>query len=248
MSQGIYWQPVLDQLDQIVKQYQQFASAAQGNTQQVAAANQYLTESLQNYSQTMQQTFLSDQEQAIANAEQLLQLEQQQAEMTNQYQSQVYGILSQGVTSRQLSGAQTKGAELQALNQQYSQQQLQMQQEIAVAAYKYQIQQKIFNLASTQVGLEMEMVAVQDAQANNSLQSVLVMQQAMEAINAALASGNLPGLLTGATSTGFQGLLGILQLLGLAPPNVPGTGPGGTELHQRNSKSVARDCAVHEYH
>lgn len=228
MSQGIYWQPILTQLDQIVKQYQQFASAAQGNTQQVAAANQYLTESLQNYSQTMQQTFLSDQEQAIQNAQTLLQLEQQQAEMTNQYQSQVYGILSQGVTSRQLSGAQTKGAELQALNQQYSQQQLQMKQEIAVAAYKYQIQQKIFNLASTQVGLEMEMVAVQDAQANNSLQSVMALQEAMTAINAALASGTLPSLLTGATSTGFQGLLGILQLLGLAPPNVPGTGPGGT--------------------
>ena len=227
MSQGIYWQPVLTQLDSIVKQYQQFASAAQGNTQQVAAANEFLTDSLQSYSQTMQQTFLSDQEQAIQNAQTLLQLEQQQAEMTNQYQSQVYGILSQGVTSRQLSGAQTKGAELEALNEQYSQQQLQMQQEIAVAAYKYQIQQKIFGLASTQVGLEMEMVAVQDEQANNSMQSVLVMQQAMEAINAALASGNLPSSLTGATSTGGQMLSGILQLLGINTPNVPGLGNAG---------------------
>ena len=227
MSQGIYWQPLINQLDQIVKQYQQFASAADGNVQQVAAANEYLTQSLQNYSTTMQNTMLSDQEQAIQNALQLLQLEQQQVMMTNQYQQSVYGILSQGVTARQVSGAQTKGAEIEALNQQYSQQQQQMQAEISVADYKFQIQQKIFGLASSQVGLEMELVAVQDAQANNSLQSVLVMQQAIQAINEALATGNLPGLLTGTLSTGGQGLAGILQLLGLTVPNVPGLGAGG---------------------
>ena len=227
MGQGIYWQPVLNQLDQIVQKYQQFASAAQGNTQEVAAANQFLTTSLENYSQTMQQTFLADQEQAIQNALQLLQLEQEQAEMANQYQSQVYGILTQGVTSRQMSGAQTKGGEIEALNQQYSQQQQQMQQEIAVAQYKYQIQQQIFGLASTQVGLEMELVAVQEQQANNTQQSVVVLQQAIEAINEALATGNLPGLLTGVTSTGTQGLTGILQLLGLNPTGIPGVTGGG---------------------
>src|ERR1035437_6130860 len=101
LSQPIQFQQYMQSLDQIIQQYQTFASAASGSTQEVADANQYLNLSLQNYVTTLSQNLNAAQQTAIQDALTLINLEYQRQQLINQTAQQEYDIMTQGVLTRQ---------------------------------------------------------------------------------------------------------------------------------------------------
>lgn len=218
---------IMDSLDQIISKYQQFASAAQGNTAAVTQANQFLIASLQQYAQTLGDQVNQAEQSAISDALQLIQLQQEAADMQNKLAEQNFGILTQGVMARQQSTAQTKGQEIEANDEQYNQQMTQLNQEMALTQFKVTAQEKIFGLATDQNDLEAQMLSLQEAAATEQYKQVAAEVAALSELTNALAGGGagLPGGLFNAV--GGIDMQAILQLLGL--------GSGGTGSSQLNN-------------
>lgn len=179
-------QQYLSSLQQIMQQYEQFEGAAQ-NADQLAEATQYLVGALNQYEYNLQDQLLQDQQQAIQQAIQLNDLTYQQQQMILQYNDQVEGILSQGVLTRQLTRAQSAGEQIQQLQVQYTMQMENMNEQIAVTQAEVAAQSQIFNLASTRVGLEAQLVQVQNQQTTYDMQRIQALAQLVEA----LSTGNL---------------------------------------------------------
>ena len=152
------FQPILNNLEQIVQKYQQFASAAVGNTQAVANANMWLTASLQQYATTLQNQVNQANEQAINDSLQLLDLEKQRYQLMQGEAKQEYDILTQGVLTRNTGPAAQKGYEIAQLRYQRDQQLLQMNEQISLMQYKVSGEQKIFDLAKDRIGLDRKSV------------------------------------------------------------------------------------------
>jgi hypothetical protein len=173
-------QSTLSQLQQIVVTYNQAVGAIQPGinaTQQLATANNNLVQSLQNLGQTMETQVEQDNVQAINDAINLNNLMLQRIDYTNQINTQIEGVLSQGVLTRQGTRAQTAGEQIQQIQVQAQQQLEQMNEEISVAQYKVAAEQQIFGLATTRIGLESQLLILQEAQAG---QQISVIQATME--------------------------------------------------------------------
>ena len=222
IMQPTAFQPFIDSLDQIVQKYQQFANAAVGNTQEVANANLYLQQSLQNYLTTLGTQLNQQQQSAIQNALNLINLQQQQLQLDQQHAQNVYSILTQGALSRQLTGAQSKGSQIEAADEQYNIQSQQNQEQISLAQYQFNTQQKIFGLTQDRVGLEQQLLGVQEQQVDLQNQSILALISVMASVQKGI-SGGAAGLGALMGGTGDTGMAGLLQLLGLVNPGqLPG--------------------------
>lgn len=231
LSQPIQFQQYLTSLNQIIQQYQQFASAAVGNTQEVANANQFLNLSLQNYVTTLSQNLNQAQQQAIQDALTLINLEYQRQQLMNQTAQQEYDILTQGVLTRQRTTAMTKGQEIGQIEYQRDMQLEQMNEEIALSQAKVDAETKIFGLANTRIGLENQLLAAQEEAANYQIAQVLALSQVVQDLTSGLSSGQimqqLEGMMQGGAMPTGSGLLMLLaQLLGLGG-NVPPGELGG---------------------
>ena len=231
LSQPIQFQQYLQSLNQIIQQYQQFASAAVGNTQEVANANQFLNLSLQNYVTTLSQNLNQAQQQAIQDALTLINLEYQRQQLMNQTAQQEYDILTQGVLTRQRTTAMTKGQQIGQIEYQRDMQLEQMNEEIALNQAKVDAETKIFGLANTRIGLENQLLEAQKEQADYQIAQVLALSQVVQDLTSGLSSGQimtqLEGMMQGGAMPTGSGLLMLLaQLLGLGG-NVPPGELGG---------------------
>ena len=234
ISQPIQYQEYMNSLDQIIQKYQEFASAAQGNSEEMAKANQYLNLSLQNYITTLNQNLNQAQQTAIQDALTLINLEYQRQQLINQEAQQEYDILTQGVLTRQRTTAMTKGQEIGQLRYQRDMQLEQMDEEIALNQAKVDAETKIFGLATTRIGLEQQLLAAQEEAANYQIAQVLALSQVVGDLTSGMSSGEIMQQLTameagGALPTG-SGLLAMLaQLLGLSTSGVDTGGQYGTK-------------------
>jgi hypothetical protein len=231
LSNPIQFQDYLQSLDQIIQKYQQFASAAQGNAQEVAAANQYLNDSLQQYVTTLSQQLNQAQQQAIQDALTLINLEYQRQQIINQEAQQEYDVLTQGVLTRQRTTAMTKGQEIGQLRYQRDMQLEQINEQISLQQYKVATEQQIFGLATTRIGLETQLLEAQEEQANYQILQVQALAQVVTALSSGMAGGQLSATITNLMSTGAlpteAGIMyTLLQELGLAG-NVPTTATQG---------------------
>jgi len=231
LSNPLPFQQYVQSLDQIIEKYQQFSSAAGGNAQAVANAQLYLNESLQAYVTTLGQQLNQAQQQAIQDSLTLLNLEYQRQQIINQEAQQEYDILTQGVLTRQRTTAMTKGQQIGQIQYQANMQLQQIDEQIALQQYKVQTEQKIFDLATTRIGLEAQLLSLQEQQADTQNQQTAALLQVVQELQAGMASGSLMNQLTalGSTPTGtglLTTLMGSLGLGGNVPPGIL-TGVGG---------------------
>lgn len=184
-------QQYLTTLQQIVEQYNQFAGAAQ-NATDLANANQFLTLSLQQYTVQMAQQFGQEETSAINDALQLNTLLQQRVQYMAQINDQIRGVLTQGVLTRTATFAQTKGQQVEQIEYQYNLQMDQMNLQISVDQNKVDAETQVFNLATTRIGLETELIQLQNAQTAYSMNQISAMKDLLNSF----ASGNLTGPIT----------------------------------------------------
>jgi len=135
------------------------------------------------------------------------------------------------VLTRQRTTAMTKGQEIGALRYQRDMQLEQINEQIALQQYKVSTEQQIFNLSTTRIGLEYELLAAQEEAAGVQNQQTAALLQVVQTLQSGLASGALMGRISalGPTGTGtglLATLLGGLGLGGYVPPGIL-TGVGG---------------------
>jgi hypothetical protein len=231
LSNPLPFQQYAQSLDQIIQKYQQFASAAAGNAQAVGNAQLFLNESLQAYVTTLSQQLNQAQQSAIQDSLTLLNLEYQRQQIINQEAQQEYDILTQGVLTRQRTTAMTKGQEIGQLQYQANMQLQQIDEQIALQQYKVATEQQIFNLATTRIGLETQLLTLQEQQADTQNGQTQALLQVVEQLQAGMANGTLMAGISalGPTGTGtgiLTTLLGELGLGGNVPTSIL-TGAGG---------------------
>jgi hypothetical protein len=178
-------QQYLQTLQQILQQYDQFAGAAQ-NAQQLASANQFLVESLQQYSITVDEQFRQANESAINDALQLNSLYQQRIDLINQINTQIESVLSAGVLTRTPTRAQTAGQQIEQIQYQAQIQLDSINEQIQAEQYRVNAETQIFNLSTTRVGLESQLLILQNTQTNLDMQRI----QSLQAVVAMLQTGN----------------------------------------------------------
>jgi len=205
------YQEWLGGLQQILAQYKQFAEAAQ-TTQDLANAQEYLTDSVKQWAVTQGDQVRQSEIDAINNAIQLNQLYQQRQTLMEDFGKQEQQILSGGVLTRTASASATKAGQLGDLQRNFNQQMDQLNQEIAVSQYKLQSQQQIFNLASTQAGLETQVLQLQFQQIDEQTAS----------------TGALENLLNTVKNTPMSQLATMPQLLGAL--GLPYSGPSAAQV------------------
>lgn len=225
------WQSVIDSIDQIIEKYKEYASAAAGNAAAVAQANAFLTESLQNYANTVKNQLGDANAQAIQDAIQLLDLEKQRNDLIQNEARSEYNIMTQGVTVRNTGTAAIKGQEIAQLRYDRDQQLQDIDEQTALEQYKVDAESKIFNLATDRIGLEQQLLTAQEAQYDQQIAGVVVLQQTLDAITNALNTG-LPNSIY--TILGGVGITSILQLLGLQPIIPTGTPTTSTPTRTGN--------------
>jgi hypothetical protein len=199
LSAPTEYQQWLGNIQSILDKYQQFADAAE-TTQQLAQAQQFLNLSLKQYSDTLAQDVQTAQQDAINNAIQLMDLQKQAATLMTQEAQQEYNILTQGNVTRQMTNAQSKGQQIEAARAQRDDQLDQINQQVALAQFKYDHEKQIFNLATTRIGLESQLLTLQKEQTMRDIDRIT----ALNNLVGALASGNITTLAQ------------LLQLLGLS--------------------------------
>jgi hypothetical protein len=189
LSAPTEYQQWLGNIQSILDKYQQFADAAM-TTQELAQAQKFLNLSLQQYSDTLTQDVVSAQQDAITNAIQLMDLQQQAADLMAQEAQQEWTILTQGNVTRQQTSAQSKGAQIEASRKNRDEQLDVINQQIALAQFKYSQEKQIFNLATTRIGLEAELLGLQKDQTVRDISRI----NALQALVSALAGGNISSL------------------------------------------------------
>jgi hypothetical protein len=211
-------QSYLNSVNDIIKQYDQFLGAAQ-NASQLAQANQFLASSLQNLATSYSQQLLQNETQAVQDALQLNELYQQRLLYVNQLNNQIQSILQQGSLTRQQTMAQKKGQQIEQLQAQANVQLDQMNQEIAVQQMKVSAESQVFQLATTRIGLEMQLLSLQGAQTSYQMAQI----SAMQALVDTLSAGNY----NFTTLQALLNALGFTTAAGTAPINTTGYSGGG---------------------
>ena len=195
-------------IQQIIQTYQQYVLAG-GN---VATANAYLQDSFKNLVEQGLDTLNQSEQDAVNNAlnyNDLLLQRQQLIQDTNQ---QIQDVMSQGVAVRQMPQGVTKARQLEQIELGAQKQMAQLDQEIAVSQHKLQNESAIFQLATTRVGLETQLVALQDAQIDRQDAQTTALLGEVQAFST-MTPANLPTA------------LGALGLPYISPATEPGLEP-----------------------
>ena len=208
------------QLQQIITQYTQFAGAAT-TTEQLATATEWLTKSLQGYAQTQMTAMNQAETGAIQDAIQLNDLYVQRNELLQQEANTEYNIMTQGILTRQQTTAQSKMEQIALMKQQDSLQLQNLNEQISAAQFRVDAEKQIFNLATTRVGLEMQLLAMQNQSTTLQMAQVAALQQVVMAMQ----SGNFQSIVTGGlnlntNAPGYQAFWNLLQALGTQPSNL----------------------------
>jgi hypothetical protein len=180
-------QALVQPIQAIIQSYQQYILAG-GN---VATANQFLQASFQNLVTQGLNTLNNAEQSAVNNAlnyNNLLLQRQQLIQSTNQ---QIQDVMSQGVAVQQMPEGVQKAQELEQIQINSQNQMDQLDQQIAVSNHQLQNEQKIFQLATTRVGLETQLVQLQDAQLDQQDASTAALMQEVAAFSGATPT-NLP--------------------------------------------------------
>ena len=204
-------QSFLTNLQQIIEQYDKFSGAA-SNAKTLADANSWLTDSLSSYTTQMENTFQQDEESGINDALDLNSLLSERSTLISNLNSNIMGVLEQGVLTRQQTTAQSKGEQIYLMESQASLQLSSINQEISLEQYKVAVETSLYNLAMTSMGLEAQLLSIQENQASQSFAAIQALQQLIQA----LQSG----------SYNFGTISSILVSLGLNGGNIPPP-PGG---------------------
>lgn len=183
-------QALVQPIQQIIDTYQQYVLAG-GNVQ---LANQYLQDSFRNLVEQGLDQLNSAEQDAVNNALNYNDLLLQRQELIQNTNQQIQDIMSQGVAVRQMPEGVTKARELQQVMLNAQNQQAQLDEQIAVSQHKLQNEQKIFNLATTRVGLETQLVQLQDAQIDKQDASTTALLGEVAAFSQATPT-NLPSAL-----------------------------------------------------
>lgn len=210
-------QSFLNDIQQIVETYKQFEGAAQ-SAQDLADANTYLTQSLNNYQQNMSEQLLQNYTTAIQDALTLNDLEYQRQQAQLQYSQQIQSVLSQGVLTRQGTRAQTVGAQIYNMQQNYQRQMDQLNEQINATQFRVDGEKQIFDLATTRIGLETQLLAAQNEQTNLDLARIVALQTLL----AQMASGNYN---VGALGALLAAIPGVTNPAG-GSNTIPGSGGG----------------------
>lgn len=238
-------QQYLQTLEQIVQQYQQYEGAA-SNAQELTAANQWLILSLQQYQQANMQQMLQDNTQAIQDAIQLSDLQFQAQQMQLQYNQQINSLMSAGVVTRQWTRAQTAGQQIELLNVQYQRQMDQINEQIAAAQYRVNAESQIFTIAATRIGLETQLLALQNAQTDLDMQRIAALQGLIAQISSGnFSTGSIGSLLNSMqtvtnTAVGVAGGTSILSV-------ISGLLAGGASLSPQDAYSLLQVLAAGAY-
>lgn len=237
---------VIQSIQTIMDKYNQFASAAAGNAAAMAMANNFLILSLKKYETTLGDDIRKAQETAIDDAlhymdlvDQQNQLLQDRNNIIQQANQQIQDILSQGNVVRSRAVWAQKGQQIYDIQTKEQQDLTNIdkqiaanQEEMKLTQYKLSVENKIFNLATTRIGLEQQLLAAQQQDAQEQLAIVQGQIAAYAKIAQYLANPAYP---LGLNANAGNPLLNVLYMLGLSPRKSdyyypgewPGTG-GGT--------------------
>jgi hypothetical protein len=201
------YQQQLTSIDSIIQKYTQYIQAGGS----VVNANQFLQDSFKQLAVQGIATLNQDEQDAINNALQYNDLLLQRQNLIQDTNQQIQDIMSQGVAVRQMPAGVTKARQIQQLMRGAAQQMDTLNQEIAVSQHKLENEQKIFNLATTRVGLESQLVTLQNEQTDLSMQQIMALGNVVSALQQKLPT-SVPA---------------ALQQLGLGATYVsPSTEPG----------------------
>lgn len=206
-------QQFLTNLQQIIEQYDKFAGAAK-NASQLAQANSWLTDSLSSYTTQMENSFIQDEENAIQDALNLNSLISERSTLISNLNNSIINVLEQGVLTRQQTMSQKKGQQIYQLESQASQQLNSINNEISLEQYKVGIETSLFNLAMTSMGLQAQLLSLQEGQASQSLAAIQALQQLIAALqNGSYNFGSISSILS---SLGYSSAAGNIPSSGLS--------------------------------
>lgn len=219
------YQDITNQVDSIIQSYEKFAGAAQ-NATDLANANKYLQESLEQFAVQQTDTLRQDEETQIQAALQLNDLYNQRNQLQYQYLQQIEQIQGQGSLTRTQTRAQSGYAQFFQAQATYAQQMDQINQQIALTSYQVSAAQKVFDLATTKAGLEAQLLQLQEVGIDKDMQRIAAVQNLLSVLQ---QTGY--NIVTGSAANPTQQALQILQLLlGLLAPGQAGqvAGSGDT--------------------
>jgi hypothetical protein len=186
-NQGQNYSSYIGSLQAVITQYEAYMGAAT-TAAQTMQAQTYLQQSLSSYTDQWTQQLNTDATTAVQNALQLNQLITQRNELLQTTAQNERNILSQGVLTRQQTFAQSKAQQLAASQYQTNLQLDQMNQQIDLAQAQVTAAQTVFNLATTRVGLEAQLLQLQEAQTTRQMQGVAALANLVNLMNAGVAS------------------------------------------------------------
>ena len=221
-DQNVQQQAQLSTVQQLVLQYYKYAGAAQ-NQYDLDMADKILKEGLFKLQSDMADTLRQDNEQAINDALQLNDLLYQRQQLILNTNTQIESVLSQGVLVRQATRAQTAGQELQRVQYEANRQLDVLNEQIAAARYRVSAEGQIFNLANTRVGLEMQLLALQNQQTNVDIKRIDGLREILIRTQAALGAGNATEMLA-ALGAGMTALSDVIAEAGAGFKFAPGVG------------------------
>lgn len=175
------FQSLLGQLKDIFLQYKKFAGAAR-DAKDLAMANQFLADSLRNFADTEMTSLNQAEESAIQDALKLNDLLVQRQELITSEAQQEYDIMTQGVLVNQRTQAMTKMNQIQLARNQTNLELEKLNQEIDVTNYKVNAERQIFNLATTRIGLELELTAIQNRLTDKDILRIQALQQVVSVL------------------------------------------------------------------
>ena len=173
------FQNIVSGIQQILQQYTEFVGAAQ-NANELAQANNYLTQSLENLAVTYSDQLNQGQQQAIQDALNLNDLYNQRNQLEYQYLQQVRSIQGEGTLTRGVTLAQSKFSKLYNLDVQQTNQLNAINAQINLEQYKVSAAQQIFSLATTQVGLQTQLLDLQKIGINEDMQRLNALQYTLQ--------------------------------------------------------------------
>ncbi|MDE2098288.1 MAG: hypothetical protein KGL39_13630 [Patescibacteria group bacterium] len=198
-------QSTASQVQQLVQQWYQYIAAG-GD---VNDANKFLSESFDNLKQNTDVQIAQDYATAVQDALTLNQLLIQRQQLENKTTEDINSVMNQGVLVRQQTLAQTKAIQIANIQFQADQQKQQMDQQINLEQYKVAQESKLFNLASTRIGLEQQLLSAQSVGVDNDMRRIAALQQLVAGIQSMNGSFAMTPALVNA--------LQILQYLNLYP-------------------------------
>lgn len=188
------FQGLLGSLKDIMDQYKKFAGAAR-DAKDLAMANQFLSDSLRNFAET-QQTALNDAEQtAIQDAIKLNDLLRDRQQLLTDEAQTEYDIMTQGVLVNQRTVAMQKMQQIQQARNQMNLELQRIDQDIALTTYKVNSERQIFNLATTRIDLETQLLVLQEAQTDKEMLRIKALQQIVELLNSGKSITNMNDLI-----------------------------------------------------